>query len=156
MQETYLMIKPDGIKHKEEIFSILKEHGLIIKKHKEIKTDMEIMKHLLDHYQGVINEMKPEFSFVGKLFNSFYYGDYSIIPMHVVYDGDEDIITKTRTLVGATNPQDAKENTLRHKFSTDSYAIADKEDRLVNNVIHAADSKESAQRELKIWKELLD
>ncbi len=152
MQETYLMIKPDGIKHKDEIFSILKEHGLIIKAHKEIKTDMEIMKQLLSHYEGVIDEMKPEFNFVGKLFNSFYYGDYSIIPMHVVYEGEEDIITKTRTLVGATNPQAADEGTLRHKFSTDSYKIADADDRLVNNVIHASDSHESAQRELNIWK----
>ena len=110
MQETFLMIKPDGIKHKEEIFKVLEANGLEIKSFKEHKVDMEIMKNLLSHYQFVIEEMKQEFNFVGKMFNTFYYGDEAIIPMHVTYAGEDDIIKKTRTLVGATNPEKAEVN----------------------------------------------
>ena len=87
--------------------------------------------------------------------NSFYFGDFSIVPLHVTYDGEEDIIEKTRTLAGATNPQDAKENTIRNLYSDDNYEKADRDERLVNNVIHASDSHESAQRELNIWKNYL-
>ena len=155
MQETFLMIKPDGIKHKEEIFKVLEANGLEIKVFKEHKVDMEIMKNLLSHYQFVIEEMKQEFNFVGKMFNTFYYGDEAIIPMHVTYAGEDDIIKKTRTLVGATNPEKAEVNTIRNLFSTDNYTKADADDRLVNNVIHASDSKESAQRELEIWQNYL-
>lgn len=155
MQETFMMIKPDGIQHKEAVLQRLKDEGLIIKPYKEIKTDIQIMQTLLDHYHEVIDRMGKDFNYVGKLFNSFYFGDFSLIPLHVTYDGEEDIIEKTRTLAGATNPQDAKENTLRNLYSDDNYEKADRDERLVNNVIHASDSHESAQRELNIWKNYL-
>ena len=155
MQETFMMIKPDGIQHKEAVLQRLKDEGLIIKPYKEIKTDIHIMQTLLDHYHEVIDRMGKDFNYVGKLFNSFYFGDFSLIPLHVTYDGEEDIIEKTRTLAGATNPQDAKENTIRNLYSDDNYEKADRDERLVNNVIHASDSHESAQRELNIWKNYL-
>lgn len=155
MQETFMMIKPDGINHQSEIIGMLKEAGLTIKSENKIHTDMTIMQVLLMHYKDVIDEMGKEFNFPGKLFNSFYFGSFDIVVLHVTYDGDEDIITKTRTLVGATNPQNADEGTIRHRFSTDNYEIAGQENRLLNNVIHASDSKDSAKRELKIWEAYL-
>ena len=39
---------------------------------------------------------------------------------------------------------------IRRKYSDDSYEKASAAVRLVNNVIHASDSHESAQRELNI------
>lgn len=151
MQETFMMIKPDGIKHKEDVLQRLQDEGLTIKKQKTIKTNMKIMQTLLVHYEEVIDRMGKDFNYVGKLFNSFYFGDYELILLHITYDKEDDIISKTRTLAGATNPQDAKENTLRNIYSDDNYEKADKEERLVNNVVHASDSKESAQKELKLW-----
>lgn len=155
MQETFMMIKPDGINHHDEIINMLKEAGLSIQKQNKLHTDMSIMQVLLMHYKDVIDDMGKAFNFPGKLFNSFYFGDFDIVVLHVTYDGEEDIITKTRTLVGATNPQNADEGTIRHRFSKDNYDIAGQENRLLNNVIHASDSKESATRELKIWENYL-
>ncbi len=155
MQKTFMMIKPDGIKNKDEIIKILKENGLKIEKIKEINVDMNIMKVLLDHYEEVIDNMGKEFNFVGKMFNSFYFGDFKIIPMEVSYSGNGDIINLTRKLVGETNPSSADLGTLRKTFSYDSYDKADGEDRLLNNVIHASDSQESAKKELGLWGDIL-
>ena len=114
------------------------------------------MKVLLDHYHGVIDAMDKEFNFPGKLFASFYYnGPRYIQPMRVSYDGEEDIITLTRQLVGKTNPAEAGPETIRGRFSEDNYEKASREKRLVNNVIHASDAKESAERELQIWQNYL-
>lgn len=156
MQETYMMIKPDGFEHREAIYKFLKEKGLIVKNYKEVKTNMEVMKLLLSHYETVIDEKGKDFDFVGRLFNSFYFGDFNIVPMHIQYDGEEDIIEYTRRLVGKTNPQAAAEGTIRHMFSNDNYDLAGIDHRLVNNVIHASDSNESAKKELEIWKDYID
>ncbi len=157
-QKTFLMLKPDAFMnhHVEDVLHDLKQAGLCIEKCKEVQVDIEVMKTLIEHYAGVIDSMDKAFNFPGKLFNSFYYdGPHFIMPMEVSYDGEEDIITLTRTLAGKTNPQDAALDSIRGKYSDDSYDKAGADIRLVNNVIHASDSKESAERELMIWKKYL-
>lgn len=153
-QKTFMMLKPDAFAngHVSEILEDLKLAGLHIEKSRTVKVDMQVMKTLIDHYEGVIDSMDPSFNFPGKLFNSFYYGgEHEIMPMEISYDGDEDIIAYTRKLAGKTNPQEAEKTSLRGRYSQDSYEQASAEMRLVNNVIHASDSVESAERELKIW-----
>ena len=48
--------------------------------------------------------------------------------------------------MGATNPNDADEGTLRAKFA----------ESLSKNAVHGSDSLESAQREINIMSEILD
>lgn len=153
-QTTFMMLKPDAFAsgNVEKILKDIEAHGLCIEKSVEVEVTMEVMKTLLEHYEQVIDSMKKEFDFPGKLFNSFYYeGPHYLMPMIVSYEKEEDIITYTRALAGKTNPKDADANSLRGKYSKDDYEQATKEWRLVNNVIHASDSKENAQRELAIW-----
>lgn len=152
MKRTFMMLKPDAFKYHNEkaIIKDIESANLKIVRMKKIRVDMEFMKVLLEHYHGVIDEMDPDFNFAGKLFKSFYYDENYIMPMIVEYSGD-DIIAYTRQLVGKTNPQDAEKNSLRHKYSHDSYTLASKENRLVENVIHASDSDESAKREISLW-----
>lgn len=153
-QYTYMMLKPDAFKNgkDEVIIKELENHGLHIEKSKKILVDMDIMKTLLEHYKGVIDNMNKEFNFPGKLFNSFYYeGPHYIMPLKVSYDQDEDIITYSRNLVGKTNPENADKESIRGKYSDDNYEKAGAANRLVNNVIHASDSHESAKIELAIW-----
>lgn len=155
MQETYMMLKPDAFinNNEDKILKMLEDNHLIIASKRKIKIDMEVMKLLLEHYQGVIDAMDKNFNFTGKLFNTFYYdAPHYIMPMKIQYEGEQDIITYTRNLVGKTNPGLAGEGTIRATFSHDNYDKANAENRLVNNVIHASDSLESAQRELNIWK----
>lgn len=153
-QETFMMLKPDAFAndYAGEVLLYLQAHGLKIEKSKVVQVCMKDMQTLLEHYEQVIDDKAKEFNFPGKLFNSFYYeGPHTIMPMKITYDGDEDIIAYTRKLAGKTNPQDADPESIRGKFSDDNYEKAEKDIRLVNNVIHASDSKESAKRELAIW-----
>ncbi|MBS3064952.1 MAG: nucleoside-diphosphate kinase, partial [DPANN group archaeon] len=41
--------------------------------------------------------------------------------------------------------------TIRGDFSTDSYDLADKEQRSVKNLIHASGTVDEAKREIQIW-----
>lgn len=153
-QYTFMMLKPDAYTNKcaTNVIKDLESHGLTIEKRQELVVNMDIMKVLLEHYKAVIDEMGKDFNFPGKLFNSFYYdGPHQILPMMVSYEGEENIITYTRELVGKTNPQGAAKGTIRATYSNDNYDKAGSANRLVNNVIHASDSEESAKRELAIW-----
>ena len=60
-------------------------------------------------------------------------------------------ITALRKLAGNTEPLKAEIGSIRGRFSTDSYIVADFFDRSVENVIHVSDSIESAIREIDIW-----
>jgi nucleoside-diphosphate kinase len=62
-----------------------------------------------------------------------------------------DAIAKVRRLVGPTEPATAPAGTIRGDYSSDTYAVADAEDRGLYNLVHAADSIEAAQREIQIW-----
>lgn len=157
-QYTYMMLKPDAFEtgSVDTILERLQSANLIIESSKEWIVDLKIMKLLIDHYGANIETMDAAFNFPGKLFNSFFYkGPRRIMPLKVSYCGEEDIITYTRTLVGATNPQKADKGTIRGDLSVDTYEKATLEVRLVNNLIHASDSHESAKRELALWSQLL-
>lgn len=157
-QYTYMMLKPDAFENgkDEAILNDLENHGLHIEKGKKIAVDMDIMKILLEHYKEVIESMGKEFNFPGKLFNSFYYeGPHYIMPLKVSYEQEEDIIAYSRKLVGKTNPEGADKDSIRGKYSDDNYDKAGTAKRLVNNLIHASDSSESAIRELHIWKDFM-
>lgn len=153
-QKTFMMLKPDAFEHHQEeaILQDLRAHGLRILRSNVVEIDMDVMKTLLEHYKFVIDEQGKDFNFPGKLFTSFYFdGPHYLMPMEIEYDGEEDIITFTRMLVGKTNPEAADNESIRGKYSDDNYTKAAAEKRLVKNVIHASDAAESAQRELLIW-----
>lgn len=57
----------------------------------------------------------------------------------MVWEGKE-VVPVVRTLVGATNPQEAQPGTIRGDLAMD----------IGRNVIHASDSPESAEREISI------
>ena len=68
----------------------------------------------------------------------------------IVLEG-HDVINKVRTMVGATAPNLAAPGTIRGDYSFDSYGLSDISGRPLQNLIHASDSVESANREIAIW-----
>ena len=52
---------------------------------------------------------------------------------------------------GSTSPQLADVGTIGFDYSVDSYLLGDAGDWAIRNIIHASDSVENAERELKIW-----
>ena len=53
----------------------------------------------------------------------------------------EDAILKVRQIMGATNPEEAAEGTIRKDFA----------ESIDSNIIHGSDSKESAEREISFF-----
>ena len=76
-------------------------------------------------------------------------GDYNHQPNHkiiaFVFQG-ENAVTKIRTALGATNPDNAAPYTIRGSFGK-----FDKQADVVYNCVHASDSPEDAQREIALW-----
>ncbi len=74
-----------------------------------------------------------------------------LAPVVAVCLEGHDVIDKVRLLTGATAPSAAVPGTIRGDYAFDSYGLADASGRPIQNLIHASDSKESAEREIKIW-----
>ena len=60
-------------------------------------------------------------------------------------------IAKVRALIGPTEPAGAPPGTIRGDLSSDDIERADTEDRGLYNLVHAADSLDSARNEIALW-----
>lgn len=60
-------------------------------------------------------------------------------------------IAKVRMLIGPTEPVTAPPGTIRCDLSSDTIKFADSQDRGLYNLVHAADSADSARREIELW-----
>ena len=56
-----------------------------------------------------------------------------------------------RKIVGPTMPYEADMGTIRGDFSIDSPALANKEKRAIQNLIHSSETPEEAEHEIKHW-----
>lgn len=145
MSITYAMLKPDCIERNlvDVIKKEITDHGFTIREEGEVIVSEDI---ILEHYHEVIEKLGEDFkqlvlnNFVGK----------KVIGLIISID-EEQCIEKFRTLIGATEPASANKNSIRGKYSNDSYAIAKKENRILNNLIHASDSTDHAYEEIDLW-----
>ena len=63
----------------------------------------------------------------------------------------ENAVSRTREIVGETDPEIAERGTIRGDFGTDSMDAADAERRALRNLVHASADPEDASRELSLW-----
>lgn len=141
-EKSYVMIKPEFANHPEVIQKIksqlLKsEFNLTILKSEYIRyTSDSAKKHYAEH--------------VGK---DFYPNLENYITSDIAYGmivEGENAIAQIRSLVGATkNPA---EGTIRYEIPK----MLGLELRVTENVVHASDSTESAEREISIFEEIID
>ena len=130
MEETLVLIKPDGVKRQlcGEILSRYERKGLEIKAMKLLQTPQELAE---EHYAE--HKDKP---FFGELVDIITSG-----PVLAFILGGQNAVASVRAINGATNPLDATPGSIRG-----DYALT-----LDSNVVHASDSAESAAREMKLW-----
>ncbi len=134
IQSVFTMIKP-GFEKKRIVGNIIQrfeQKGLILK---SLKACIPTQKQLESLYREHKN--KPFYS------SLIEYMSAPIIAM--VWQGEE-AVSMVRTLIGATNPLEAKPGTIRGDFAL----------FVQENVIHASDSEKSAEREIKIFFKLTD
>lgn len=61
------------------------------------------------------------------------------------------VISAVRKVLGSTSPGEGDVGTIRDDYSFDTYALADYVSRATRTMVHASDSVENANREMKIW-----
>lgn len=130
MERTLVIIKPDAMERKlmGEIISVYEKKGFHIAALKIIKPSLEIAQN---HY--VEHKAKP---FFGEAVNCITRGEVCLI----IIEGDNAIAT-VRKINGATDPLTAEANTIRGRYGVSK----------TENTVHASDSIESAEREIKLW-----
>jgi nucleoside-diphosphate kinase len=130
MDRTFVMIKPDGVQRNlvGKILSRFEEKGFKIAALKLIQLDEQLARR---HYEEHVN--KPFFPGLLKYITSG-----PVVAM--VLEG-KGVVEEVRKLMGKTNPLEAQPGTIRGDFGLE----------IGCNVIHGADSPESAAREIGIY-----
>ena len=130
IEQTLSIIKPDAVERnlENEIKQMFKENGFQIIKEKKIqieKSEAEIF------YK--VHETKPFYNDLCTYLSSG--------PIVVMILEKENAVLGNRALMGATNPKDAKEGSIREK-----YGIS-----IDKNSVHGSDSVENAKIEIDFF-----
>lgn len=128
-QNTLLLIKPNATR-KHKIGSILKmveENGFVVEKLKMFIMDNNFAdRFYAEHIGKDFFPRLKSFMLSGKIVGAVL--------------SREDAILKLRELVGNTNPEKAALGTIRFLYA----------DSFTENAVHASDSPESAEREIRL------
>ncbi len=130
MERTLSIIKPDGVEKKVigEVLSRFEKNGLRVVALKRI----QLSKSDAEGFYAVHKE-RP---FFGSLTDFMSRG-----PIVVQVLEGENAIAKNREIMGATNPEEAAEGTIRKDFATN----------IEENTVHGSDSPESADFEISYF-----
>lgn len=135
-QATLLLIKPDAFHEGKigQIFSLIKAAGLQARQD-HLFTSEALQELIPKHYE----------EHVGKPFYGTLVGFMSCGPILACVITGEDATNRLRDLVGATNPAEADPASIRGALGHCGSGP------IHENLVHASDSIESADRELHLW-----
>ena len=139
IQQTLILIKPDALVKSltGNIISKISHPSRRIMGAKIVQVTKELAE---EHYQHL-----KDADFFDELIQ-YIMGEYHTKRvLALVYEG-EDVIEQTREVVGKTNPEEAHPETLRGK-----YGRIHSKTNVFENVIHASENEEEAEREIKLW-----
>jgi len=127
MQRTLSIVKPDGVKKNliGEVIKRFEENGLRVIGLKMIYMDKREAEGFYAVHRG-----KPFYESLTQFMSS----GPSVV---MVLEGDNAIL-KTRELMGATDPREAKEGTLRRQYANN----------IERNIVHGSDGPETAAFEI--------
>ena len=130
MEQTLSIIKPDAVERNlvEEIKNIFTKNNLIIKDSKKIKISKD---EAAEFYK--VHQSKPFYNDLCAYLSSG--------PIVVIILEGENSVLANRKLMGATNPKEAEENTIRKL-----YGIS-----IDKNSVHGSDSVENAKKEIEFF-----
>ncbi|MEK6807697.1 MAG: nucleoside-diphosphate kinase [Nanoarchaeota archaeon] len=139
-EQTLVLVKPDGVARGliGEIISRFEQRGLKLIGLKFIWVDK---KHASEHYD--VHKDKPFFKGLVEFLTAG-----PVVAM--VLEGVA-AIEVVRKLTGSTYPNESAPGTIRGDFAHVSKEYANRKNKTVANLIHASDSKESAEKEIALW-----
>lgn len=130
MQQTFVMVKPDGVQRGlvGEVIRRLEQKGFRLVALKMMRIDRATAE---EHYAE--HRTRPFFAELVDFITSG-----PVVAM--VWEG-EGVVQAVRTMMGKTNPLEAAPGTIRGDFGNS-----------INfNIIHGSDADESAQREISLF-----
>lgn len=168
VERTLVVIKPDGVQRGlvGEILSRFEKAGLKMIGMKLIHASKDVAgQHYKDDEEWMLNVgRKSKKSYeekgmkidatekeIGMRIRQQLIDFISMSPSVAICIEGHGAIEKVRALVGATAPMNAMPGTIRGDLAFDSYQLSDASGRPIQNLIHASDSPENAENELKIW-----
>ena len=130
MQRTLSIIKPDGVAKNVigEVLSRFEQKGLRICALRMLKLSKEDAERFY-----IVHKERP---FYGSLTDFMSEGPI----VALVLEGDN-AISRVREIMGATNPKEAAQGTIRRDFASD----------IERNIVHGSDSEKSAEYEIPFF-----
>ena len=130
IEQTLSIIKPDAVERNldNQIKEIFKKNGFKIIKEKKIQVEKSEAEKFYK-----IHESKPFYNDLCSYLSSG--------PIVVMILEKENSVSANRELMGATNPKDAKDGTIRKKFGIS----------IDKNSVHGSDSAENAKIEIDFF-----
>ncbi len=140
VEKTLLIIKPDAVAKNVigEILARFEQDGLRIIAAKMVHLSIKQAKALYaEHKHRPFYKSLVEFMTSG--------------PVMVQVLGGDDAVAKSRRLMGATIPGEAKKGTIRHDFGNHEPVVYEKNVVVYENAVHGSDSTDSADRERRFF-----
>ena len=130
MDKTFSIIKPDATKRNitGSIIKVIEENGLRIIAQKRVKLSISQAESFY-----AVHKERPFFSDLVEYMTSE--------PVVVQVLAGENAIEKYRSIMGATNPEDAEKGTIRNLFALN----------VQENSVHGSDSAENALIEINFF-----
>ncbi len=130
IEQTLSIIKPDAVERNlvEEIKNIFKKNNLNIKDSKKIHLTKD---ESAEFYK--VHQSKPFYNNLCAYLSSG--------PIVVIILEGENAVMANRKIMGATNPKDADENTIRKLFGIS----------IDKNSVHGSDSVDNAKKEIEFF-----
>ena len=130
IEQTFSIIKPDAVERNltDDIKAIFVKKNLIIKESKKIQITKE---EAAEFYK--VHQSKPFYDDLCSYLSSG--------PIVVMVLEGENAVLLNRELMGATNPKDAKENTIRKLYGLS----------IDKNSVHGSDSIDNAKKEINFF-----
>ena len=130
LEKTLSIIKPDAVERNldKEIKEIFKNRGFNIVKEKKI----QVTKAEAEQFYKV-HETKPFYNDLCAYLSSG--------PIVVMILEKNNAVLENREVMGATNPKDAKDGTIRKKFGIS----------IDKNSVHGSDSLDNAKKEIQFF-----
>tara|TARA_B100000579_G_C22693508_1_gene786242 strand:- start:447 stop:863 length:417 start_codon:yes stop_codon:yes gene_type:complete len=130
MDKTFSIIKPDATKRNitGSINKVIEDQGLKILAQKRIKLSLDQAENFYS-----VHKEKPFFKDLIEYMTS--------APVVVQVLGGENAVEKYRSIMGATNPENAENGTIRKLFALN----------VQENSVHGSDSKENAEIEISFF-----
>lgn len=173
MEQTVVLIKPDGVKRGlvGEIVTRFERAGIKIAAMKMVWVEEELVsKHYpdsedylrnlgrksLESYQKYGQDPKEELGTkdgleIGKMVRKWLVDFIVSGPVVAVLFEGPHVVEQVRMMVGATIPAQAVPGTIRGDFSIESADVANSQKRPVANLVHASGSVEEAEFEKQLW-----